>query len=191
MPNTAAAKANIQPGDVIVGLNGKDVVDANGLRLAVSEYSPGTPVTMKLVRNGRAKDVSLTLGEMPGFMRANGADDDSSDTETSKTDALDGVTVADLDQDIRSELKVPDRIQGAIVAEVDEDSNSAQAGLRQNDIITEINRHPVTSSDDAVKYCKDAKGDQILVKIWRRDHTGGVFTRYLSVDNTRPEPNKK
>ena len=77
------------------------------------------------------------------------------------------------------------------MAEVDEDSNSAQAGLRQNDIITEINRHPVTSSDDAVKYCKDAKGDQILVKIWRRDRSGGVFSRYLTVDNTRTESNKK
>jgi S1-C subfamily serine protease len=86
---------------------------------------------------------------------------------------------------------VPDRVQGAIVAEVDEDSNPAQAGLRQNDIITEINRHPVTNSDDAVKYCKDAKGDQILVKIWRRDRSGGVFTQYLTVDNTRTESNKK
>jgi serine protease Do len=191
MPGTAAAKANIQQDDVIVALNGKDVVDRNSLRLAVSEFSPGTSVTVKIIRNGRTKDVSLILGEMPGFLKGNGSDENNSDTETSKTDALDGVTVADLDQDIRRELKVPDRVQGAIVAEVDEDSNPAQAGLRQNDIITEINRHPVTNSDDAVKYCKDAKGDQILVKIWRRDRSGGVFTQYLTVDNTRTESNKK
>jgi len=191
MPGTAAAKANIQPEDIIVELNGKDVADANGLRLAVSECSPGTSVTMKLFRNGRPKDVSLTLGEMPGFMKGEANENSTSDSDTSKTDALDGVTVADLDQDIRRELKVPDHVQGAIVAEVDEDSNSAQAGLRQNDIITEINRHPVTDSDDAVKYCKEAKGQQILVKIWRRDRTGGIFTRYLTVDNTRTEPGKK
>ena len=67
---------------------------------------------------------------------------------------------------------------------MDRDSNSADAGLQPNDVIVEINRQPVTNADDAVRLCKAAKGDQILVKIWRRigDFAG---TRYLSVDNTK------
>ncbi len=54
----------------------------------------------------------------------------------------------------------------------------------QTDVIVEINRQPVASSEDAVRLCKAAKGDEILVKIWRlRGNIGG--TRYLSVDNTK------
>ena len=190
MPGTAAAKARIQSGDVVVTFNGKEVADGNALRLAASECAPGTSVQIKLIRDGQLKEVTLTLGELPGFLSANANDQNNNNGDASKSDALDGVTVADLDQDIRSQLMVPDSIHGEIVAEVDEDSNAAEAGLQRNDIITEINRHRINDSEDAVKYCSDAKGDQILVKIWRRvDHN--VFTRYLSVDNTRRDPAKK
>ena len=93
------------------------------------------------------------------------------------------MTVADLDQQIREELNIPGNIHGAIVTDVDQDSNSADAGLQPDDVIVEINRQPVSDADDAVKLCTGAKGDQILLKIWRRD--GDLAgTRYLSVDNT-------
>jgi serine protease Do len=79
---------------------------------------------------------------------------------------------------------MPDEVNGALVTDVATDSNSADAGLMPNDVIVEINRQPVNSADDAVRLCKAAKGDEILVKVWRRI---GNFagTRYLSVDNTK------
>ena len=85
----------------------------------------------------------------------------------SKTDALDGVTVADLDQEVRQQLQLPDNVQGVVVTDVDPDSNSADAGLQPNDVIVEINHHPVTNADRAVELCKQARGNQILLKIWR------------------------
>lgn len=181
MTNTPAQKAGLQAGDVIVSVNGKDVVDAHSLQLTISELNPGTSVSLKVIRDGKTRTMSVTLGELPGS--GNGKGQNNSD-ETSTTDALDGVTVADLDQDIRQQLRVPDAIQGAIVTDVADDSNAADAGLLQNDVIVSINRKPVHNSDDAVQLCKDAKGSQILVKIWRRN---GDFagTRYISVDNTK------
>ena len=87
-------------------------------------------------------------------------------------------------------MKIPDEIKGALVTDVDPDSNSAEAGLKQGDVIVEINRQPVNNAGDAVKLCKQAKGDQILLKVWRRD--GNLSgTRYLSVDNTKKEPKQK
>jgi serine protease Do len=98
-------------------------------------------------------------------------------------DALDGVTIADLDQDIRQQLQLPGNLQGVVVTDLDPDSNSAEAGLQKGDVIVEINRQPVKNSDKAVELCKQAKGNQILLKIWRRG--GGLSgTLYLSVDNT-------
>ena len=69
---------------------------------------------------------------------------------------------------------------------MDQDSNSADAGLQPNDVIVEINRQPVKDANVAVKLCSQAKGKQILLKVWRRG--GGLAgTLYLSVDNTAKE----
>ena len=118
-------------------------------------------------------------------------------------DALTGVTVQDLDAKIRRQFQVPADVQGAIVTGVDRDSNSFDAGLRQNDVIVEINRQPVASSYDSMRLCKAVKEDQLLVKIWRqsgnsegRSGGGSLFgamvavanhgsTLFLNVDNTR------
>jgi len=112
--------------------------------------------------------------------------DEQNNTEvgSSKTDALDGVTVADLDPHIREQLQMPESVHGAFVTDVENDSNSADAGLQPNDVIVEINRQPVNDSDDAVRLCKSAKSSQILVKVWRP--LGGIGkTVFLSVDNTK------
>ena len=69
------------------------------------------------------------------------------------------MTVADLDQDARQQLQLPDNIQGVVVTDVDPDSNSADAGLQRSDVIVEINRQPVTNTDRAVELCKQARGE--------------------------------
>jgi serine protease Do len=189
-PNTPAKKAGIRPGDVIVEFNGKEVADAHGLQLMVSECAPGTEATVKLIRDGLTQTITVTLVEKPGEGTNEQNESNNSKPDKSKTDALDGVTVSDLDSQTREQIKVPDEIKGAFITEVDPDSNSAEAGLRQGDIIVEINRQPVNNASDAVKFCGQAKGDQILLKVWHRsDNLSG--TRYLSVDNTKKEPKQK
>jgi serine protease Do len=190
MPDGAAAKSGIKSGDVIVAFNGKPIVDSHTLQLTVSESSPGTSAAVKLIRNGTPKTINVTLGEVPKqFGRTSDGQGDT-DADNSKTDALDGVTVADLDQDARQSLKIPDYVQGALVDEVADDSNAADAGLQKNDVLVEINRKPVTDSDSAVKLCEQAKGDQILLKIWRLDGDRGG-THYLSVSNVKKDVKKK
>ncbi len=187
--NSPAEKAGIKSGDVIIAFNGKDVMDAHGLLLMVADCAPGSRATVKLIHQGQQKTVTVTLAERPGEMdEQNGQN--GSDSDISKTDALDGVTVSDIDKDARQQLKIPDNIQGAIVTDVDADSNSAEAGLQKGDIIVEVNQKPVSDADTAVKLCRQAKGGQILLKIWRRD---GDFesTRYLSVDNTKKDKEQK
>ncbi len=182
-PGTPAQKAGIQSGDVVIAFNGKDITDANSLQLAVSECAPGSDATVKLIRDGVAKTIKLKLAELPNQAGQSSNQQSGSGQDNSKVDALDGVTVADLDQDARQQLQLPVSVQGVVVTDIDPDSNSADAGLQKNDVIVEINHRPVADADAAVKLCTGAKGKWILLKIWRR---GGALagTLYLSVDNT-------
>ena len=193
IPGTPAENAGIQSGDVIVEFNGKVITDSHDLILLVSDCAPGTPATVKFVRDVNnhlvTKTITVTLAEnKEAEMGSN--NDNGSDSDNSKTDALDGVTVGDLDHDARGQLKIPDDVKGALVTDVDADSNSAEVGLQKGDVIVEINHQPVTDSDSAIKLCKEAKGDQILLKIWRRE---GNFSGmdWISVDNTKKEKKEK
>jgi serine protease Do len=188
LPGTPADKVGIQAGDVIVAFNGKPITDAHSLLLAVSECSPGTEATVKIVRNGDTKTFKLKLAELPDQANGSSGGQNSANTETATRDALDGVTVSDLDHQMRQQLNVPDNINGALVTDVDPNSNSAAAGLQEGDVIMQINRHPVNDADDAVKLCKEAKGNYILLKVWwQNGNMAG--TRFLSVDNETIDSN--
>ena len=108
----------------------------------------------------------------------------SDNQPVTQTDALNGVSVGDLDSDTRSELQIPDDVQGVIVTDIDQDSHAAEVGLQKGDVIVSIDHHPVASADDAVKLCNNAKGNYILLKVWRKE--GEIAgTRYISVDNSK------
>lgn len=184
-PDSPAAKAGLQDGDVIETVNGKTVTGAENLKLTISQMEPGTKADLAIIRAGAQKTVTVTLGQLPDQAAANDTQENSSDnTATTQLDLLDGVTVADLEPSVRRELRAPSSLHGALVSDVDRNSNAAEAGLVRGDIILEVDQQTVTAADDAIRFCRAAKGDQIVLKIWRRM---GNFagTRYLSVDNAK------
>jgi serine protease Do len=177
-PGTPAEKAGIKDGDVITEFNGEKISGKNDLLLAVSDCSPDAEATVKFIRDGKEHTVKVTLAERPGQQMAQAAEDNN------KTDALDGVTVSDLDSDTRQQLQIPDDIKGAIVTDISPDSHAADAGLHKGDVIISIDHHPVSNADEAIKICNAANGKNILLKVWSQE--GGLGgTHYLSVDNTK------
>jgi serine protease Do len=182
-PNSPAAKAGFKEGDFVVDFNGKKVSDMRQLRLMVSQTAPGTKVSVKLLRDGAEKTMTATLASLPEDLFARGGQSKPGRGQSS-TDALDGVEVADLDARTRREAGIPTTVHGAVVSNIDQDSNAADAGLRAGDVIMEINRQPVHSAEDAVALSDKAKGDRILLRVWRGgEGRGGTF--FMSVDNTK------
>lgn len=187
-PNTPAQKAGLKEGDVIVELDGKKVSDPRTLRLLVAQTPPGTKVNLRVLRGepGRKpaeRTAAVTLGTLPKEGLAGMRGEQAEPGGGSKMDALDGVEVSDLDQRARRQFEIPSNVRGALVVNVEPDSNAAEAGLRPGDIILEIDHKPVRNAEEAVKLSEEAKGDQILLRVWSQAGGGPGGTRYLTVDN--------
>jgi serine protease Do len=173
---SAAAEAGLRSGDVIIELDGKPVKDSRTLRLAVGRMSPGTKVHLKVLRDEKEKSFTVTLREMPEQkMAARGEPSENENDE----EVLKGVGVGDLDSATRRQFNIPEQIKGAIITDVEPDSASYEAGLRQGDVIQEINHEAVTSAEDAVK-ASQSKKKKTLVRLWSK---GG--SRYVVVDESK------
>ena len=175
--DSPAEKAGLKEGDVVVQFNGKKVTDSQHLRLMVSQTEPGKNVELKVLRDGKEESFSLELGELTkeGLAKADGRSGGL--RRSPGADALDGVTVDDLNARTREQFSIPPGVRGAVVAEVDESSAAAAAGLRQGDVILEINRQRVTSAEEAVKRSEAVKGDRVLLRVW-----SGGGSHYLVVE---------
>jgi serine protease Do len=176
VPKGPADKAGLKNGDVVLDYNGKKVTDSRRLRLAVGETKPGTTVPVKILRDGATKTLEVTVQQLPGSEQlAKNSSPNSSDNGT-----LNGVTVSDLDQQTRQELKLPENVKGVVITEVQPDSPAADAGLKQGDVIQEINRHPVKTAEEAVRLTEDTKDKVTLLRIWSN---GG--SHYVVVDESK------
>jgi serine protease Do len=179
--DSPAGKAGIKEGDVVVEFNGKKVDDSRQLRLMVSQCAPETKASVKFIRDGKSRTVTVTLGELPGDQAGISSGGERGQQDL---DALDGVEVADIDSRTRRQFEIPGSVKGAIVMSVDDGSNAAEAGLRPGDVILEIDRKPVTDSAAAVEMANNAKGDRILLRVWSRDGEQSG-TRYITVNNSK------
>jgi serine protease Do len=190
-PDSPAARAGLVDGDVILDVNSKKVSDPRNLQLLVSQTAPGTKVNVRVLHSQPGskaveKTVPVTLGELPTEMLAGRERKPPGEGGQQSMDALDGVEVTDLDQAVRRQLNVPRTLHGALVVNLDPESTAAEAGLREGDIIVEINRQPVRNANDAVALSEKAKGDRVLLRVWSRGPEGGPGgTRYVVVDNSK------
>jgi len=161
-PNGPGAKAGLQRGDVITQLNGQPVQGANDLKLKIGELRPGTTAHLKILRDGKPQDVSLTLGQQPqsGQQQAGAAG-------PQQQGLMQGVEVQNLTPDILQQLGLSSDTKGVVVANVASGSAAELAGLRRGDVIEQVNRHPVDSVSQYEREIRMA-GDQAIVLLVNR-----------------------
>jgi serine protease Do len=170
-------KAAIKTGDVITAVNGRKVSDARELRLMIGSMAPGTKVEVDVNREGQKKTFDVALAEMPAGAAEQGGPE-ASPEETGppeKTTVFGSVVVADITDDIRNALNLPNNVQGAVIAEIDSDSPAGKAGLREGDVIQEVNKQPVKNAKDLVAASKKLKpNEKILMRVWSQGRSGYV-----------------
>ena len=155
--NSPASKSGIEKGDIILDVNGKPVADSNELRMTISMMQPDANVNLRISRNGAEREVAVQLGELPtttASAKQNGEKESS---------ALSGVSVENLDAQSAEELKLPANAQGVVVTNVSPSSEAAEAGLRQGDVIQEVNHKAVKNTSDFERAVGSSKADTLLL----------------------------
>ncbi len=162
-----ADKAGIQRGDVITKFNSETIEDMTELPKKVAMDSPGTKAELSLIRNGEKMKVNVVLGELPETVTK------SAEAETQKNNVEDtlGLVVQDITPAIQQRLNLKES-EGVIITNVLQRSPSWTAGLRQGDIILELNKKKITNTTEYKDLIKKIdENDNLLFLIKRGENT--------------------
>jgi Do/DeqQ family serine protease len=138
-PGSAADRAGLKQGDVILTFNGEPIGDINGLRNRVASAHPGSTATVAIIRDGSRQDVTVKLQETAASKLAR------TEEAAAPDQASLGVSVAPMTPDMASRLGMPQDSHGLVVEDVRPDSRAADAGIQSGDVIQQVNRHAVQS----------------------------------------------
>jgi serine protease Do len=163
-PNGPAQKSGVQRGDVILEVNGKTMEDSRQLRNTISMMDPTATVNLKLMRNGNPTNMSVKLGDLPADKQQANAEEKPSEQ------SLNGVTVENLDAQTAKQLGLSPATSGVVVTDINPSSPLASAGLRQGDVIQEVNHQSVKTVAQFEEAIRKA-GDNVLLLVNRKGTT--------------------
>lgn len=142
-----AAKAGLKREDVITAVNGKAVTTRDDLRLTIAQTLPGTKIRLDYIRDGKSQSTDVVLGKR---------EDASTNGEF-----LSGIQVEQVNNELRTQLRLPNEIDGLVVTDVAE--NSPYADLFPiGAVIEEVNRVPVTDVASAKGALRDGRNRAIF-----------------------------
>jgi serine protease Do len=146
-----AAKAGIEPGDVLIEYNGKPIRRRDELVGLVVSTKPGSTVPVKVLRDKQEKTLHITVDELnldeeSQISRGGGGGND--DTGEAPAAGF-GLTLNALTSDMARRLRVPAETEGVIVSDIEPGSPAQRAGIARGDIILQVNRKPVRSPQEA------------------------------------------
>jgi serine protease Do len=172
-PAGAAAKAGVEPGDVIVQYNGRPISSSDELVKMVVATKPGTSVPVKVMRDKREKTLNITVDELDLEAEQSGGRRSPSTDEPQREEQQGasgfGLTLENVTPQIARRLRLPSGQGGAVITDVDTDGPSAGI-LRPGDIIMSVNRKPVTTALEAQRELQKVTSGRIAqILVWRGD----------------------
>jgi len=133
--DSAAAKAGLEPGDVILRYNEKEITSSSQLPVLVANTAPGTTAKLEVIRNGETRQINVTVGQLKNAKVA------SADVAGQDHGRL-GVVVRPLDPDEQKQAGV----SGGLMVE-NSTGPAANAGIQPGDMILSLNGTPVKSPE--------------------------------------------
>ncbi|MBW2357876.1 MAG: PDZ domain-containing protein [Deltaproteobacteria bacterium] len=162
-----AEKAGIKRGDVIISFDGKQIHEMNDLPFIVGATTIGKTVMVDVIRNGRKKPLKVKIGELK---------EEKESQEVAKAKPPLGMTVEEITPQLAGSLGLS-QTSGLVVVQVERNSPAEEAGLKQGDIILEVDQVPAKDLEQFLKKIREYKeGNTVLFLIKR-----GSKTLYLTL----------
>jgi serine protease Do len=155
-----AKPAGIEPGDVVIRFDGKDIKEPKDLSRVVADTAVGKEVDVVIIRKGAEETRKVTLGRLEDGDKAVPASAKSQpEPEKPVTQKALGLDLATLSKDLRTRYKIKDSVKGVIITSVDSSSDAAEKRLSAGDVIVEVAQEAVASAADVKKRVDQLKKD--------------------------------
>jgi len=160
-PNTPATRAGLMSSDVITSFGGIAVTTPQQLQIAVERSPMGKPLTVDVIRDGKAIELSYQPEAAPNDF---GAETKSKAKQDGvKMQSL-GLEFGELSADVAKQLEMEGQA-GVVITQVQDGSAAANAGLEPGMVIVQVNRTEVTSADELQKLVAADKDGSVLLLV--------------------------
>lgn len=166
MDDSPAKKAGFERADVILEYDGKSMDSPTHLRNAVAQTPVGKKVSIKFIRDKKTKTVDLTIAEQPKSMAQSG-EEEGSDSATA-TGVLSSLEVRDLNEELANRYGLKSSERGVVIVRVKSGSTAEELGVREGDIVLEVNRQAVTSVKVFERIAGKLPTDQAVLLLLKR-----------------------
>src|SRR6202158_1577549 len=155
-----ANPAGIEPGDVVIKFDGKDIKEPKDLSRVVADTAVGKEVDVVIIRKGAEETRKVTLGRLEDTDKAVQASTKTPEpVEKRVTQKALGLDLATLSKDLRTRYKVKDSVKGVIITNVDGTSDAAEKRLSPGEVIVEVAQEAVSNAADVKKRVDQLKKD--------------------------------
>ncbi len=156
-----AKPAGIEPGDVVIKFDGKDIKEPKDLSRVVADTAVGKAVDVVIIRKGQEETRQVTLGRLDdgGDKAVQASSKTQPEAEKPATQKALGLDLAGLSKDLRSRYKIKDSVKGVVITSVDSSSDAAEKRLSAGDVIVEVAQEAVSNAADVKKRVDQLKKD--------------------------------
>jgi Do/DeqQ family serine protease len=164
--DTPAEKAGLKAEDIILSVDGNDVNSVSELRNKISLMPVGKEVELRVLRDGHEITKTVKLEALPEqeTLAQAGAEEEG--------EGIPGVTVAELTERRRAGYDIPQDVDGLVVVDIVQGSAAWQEGLREGDVIVELNRGEVTSLRDYREQVQKNEDRPFYLRVYRPGQNG-------------------
>jgi len=165
-----AKPAGIEPGDVVIKFDGKDIKEMRDLPKIVAETQVGKDVDVLIIRKGKEEKKTVKLGRLEDTDKKVAAVTKKDDVEEKPAiKKVLGLDLANLTDELRKKNKIKDKVKGVLITGVDANSPASEKRLAPGMVIVEVQQLPVTSAAELQtsidKLKKDGKKAVVLLVV--------------------------
>jgi len=181
-PGSAGEKAGIEPGDVIRSVDGVAIVQSSELPPLIGNKRPGTKVKLSVLRDGREREIEVTLNQLDGETGGRAASGDEADAPAESATASNvlGLSGQELSAAQRRQMGLGEN-EGVGIARVDGRA-ARQAGLRPGDVVLRVGRTPVGTVNAFERALRGVKSGQTVMLLVRSRMGGTQFVAVTAQD---------